>query len=165
MDAERIGALGICASGGYLFFAAQTDVRIKAVGTISAVDMGDMYRNGMDGKQTPEGLQQMLGMAVSLRSAEAGGAEPTYNDIVPPTLETGGEAYEYYLTPRGQHPRSNNKILTRSIDRLVAVHSFRFLSFLASRPVLMIAGTNAHSKGTSEDVISRLTGSKELFWV
>ncbi|KAJ9097331.1 hypothetical protein QFC20_006244 [Naganishia adeliensis] len=165
VDPERIGALGICASGAYVHFAAQTDVRIKAVGTVSAFDMGDMLRNGMDGKQTKEALQQMLAYSTVMRTAEANGAEPAYNPIVPPSREQGGEGYDYYLTPRGQHPRFTNQQLVRSIDRIVQFDAFRFMSWIAPRPVLMIAGTNAFSKGYSEQAIELAEGQKELFYI
>ena len=46
VDSDIIGAMGICAGGGYTANAAINDRRIKAVGTVSAVNIGSMFRNG-----------------------------------------------------------------------------------------------------------------------
>ena len=46
VDAERIGAFGICAGSGYTIQAATTDHRIKAVVGTSGTDAGAAIREG-----------------------------------------------------------------------------------------------------------------------
>ncbi|MFD3598503.1 alpha/beta hydrolase, partial [Streptomyces sp. NPDC058656] len=71
VDADRIGALGICASGGYVLSAAASDHRVKAVGTVSAVDIARQFRLGADGTQDPAVIQGMLDAASAARTGEA----------------------------------------------------------------------------------------------
>ena len=48
VDNTRIGAMGICAGAGYTANAAIQDRRIKAIGTVSAVNIGSIFRNGWE---------------------------------------------------------------------------------------------------------------------
>ncbi|MYS46548.1 alpha/beta hydrolase [Streptomyces sp. SID5998] len=174
VDPERIGALGICASGGYVPYAAQTDLRIKAVATVSAVDLGGMFRDGVDGKQAPEVLRGMLERSARARTEEARGAEVQVDDILPTSREdarSGGypylmqEGYDYYRTERGRHPRSTNLFVTRSLDLLVQYDSYAMIRMISPRPLLMIAGTAADTARFSGEAIERAAEPKELLWI
>lgn len=44
VDKDNIGIVGICAGGGYAVAAAKADYRLKAVATISMVNIGDSAR-------------------------------------------------------------------------------------------------------------------------
>jgi fermentation-respiration switch protein FrsA (DUF1100 family) len=172
-DAERIGALGICASGGYVLPAAATDHRIKAVATVSAADVGRMFREGADGTQDPVVVQAMLDAAAAARTAEAHGEPMTTFPIFPPTAEEaraaggqhGFEGFEYYRTGRASHPRSTGVFTWDSIDRIVAFDAARFAGLIAPRPLLMIAGTEAVTRHMTTDAFALAREPKRLHWI
>ncbi|KAH5069580.1 hypothetical protein HBI52_059220 [Parastagonospora nodorum] len=142
VDPERIGVLGICASGGYSIFAAQTDLRIKAVATVCGVCIGAMTRNSMkdrSGAVDREMLHQSLVYAGKDRIAEAKGSQPMTVNI----MDTFVGGQEYYRTDRGRHPRCTNLQMVRSLDTLATYDSFAFIDWIAPRPLLMIIGSEA----------------------
>jgi uncharacterized protein len=73
VNTDQIAALGICASGGSALTATATDRRIKAVATVSAVDIARQFRFGADGAYDPAVFQGMLDAAAAARTAEARG--------------------------------------------------------------------------------------------
>ncbi|MFF0527877.1 alpha/beta hydrolase [Nocardia amikacinitolerans] len=168
VDADRIGALGVCAGGGYAINATMTDRRIKAVGTVSPVDIGATFRDGWDGSAPVESQLATLDAVAAQRAAEAAGAEVAEINYVPETVDETTpadmvEAREYYRTPRCQHPNSDNRMLfTASVPRIFAFDAFDRAEELLDRPVLLVAGTKAGSRWQAENLHKRLPENSEL---
>lgn len=172
VDPGRIGVLGICASGGYALAAAATDPRIRAVGTVSAVDISRQFRLGADGAQDPAVVAGMLAAASEARTAEAHGAGVRRFPLFPATEEearAGGphvhEGWEYYRTPRAHHPRSATSLTWTSVDRIAGFDAFSSLGLIAPRPVLLIAGRAAVTSWMSVEAYQKAYGEKELAWI
>ncbi len=170
VDAARIGALGICAGSGTAIKAVSLDRRIRAVATVSAVDVGAATRKGWDGKATPAEQLATLDAVAKQRSAEAAGAAPAYVPYVPAVGDKSApldlqEAADYYLTARGQHPNAPNKMLMTSLSALVSFTGFDRVDTLLTQPVLIIAGSEAGSLWHSQELHARAAGPKELFIV
>ena len=172
VDPDRIGAVGICASGGYVSHAAAVDHRIKAVATVSAVDISRQFRQGADGKQDPAVVQGMLDRAAAARTAEARGDGTPMFQLFPDTEEEARalgrhtfEGWEYYCTDRAQHPRSAKFLTWNSIDHIVQFDAFRFVSLIAPRPLLMIVGTEAVTSHMTTEAFENAQAPKELFWI
>lgn len=170
VDPERIGALGICAGGGYTISAAQTEHRIKVVAVASAVSTGNS--KGWDGNgKTPLSEQiKMLEAVAKQRTAEANGAKPMYINYVPekPDANTPPdlvEAYDYYRTPRAQHPNSPNLLLFTSLDKMMAFDAFANIETFLTQPFLVIVGSKAGSRWQSEQAYNMAKSPKELFIV
>jgi uncharacterized protein len=157
VDAGRIGALGVCAGSGTTVKAAMTERRIKAIATVSAVDVGAATRKGWDGKAPESALIETLDAVAKQRSAEAAGAAPVYVNYVPKLGDTTAprdlqEAADYYLTPRGQHPNSTNQMLMTSISTLASFTGFEGADTYLTQPVLLVAGSEAGSLWHSQEL-------------
>jgi len=173
VDAERMGVYGICAGGGYALAVAQTERRFKAVAGISATPMGEAARTFF-GRAIPQAqLIGTLEAAAQQRTAQARGAEPMYAPFVPERLEDMDDntptmlrqAYDYYRTPRGQHPNSKGRFLMTSLDKMLAFSTFHLIPDLLTQPLLLIAGSNADTRIYSEQAHALSKGPKELFIV
>jgi len=166
--------LGICASRGYVPFAAQTDLRIKAVATVSGADMGEPFRKGLPTSIAPN-LTNLLEGSNKARTEEAQGKPPHLEHIVPNTPEEipkdippGGlyrEGTDYYLTPRAQHPNAPNWFLLRSVDRIVEYSSYEHIDMISPRPLLMIAGTEVDTRFYSEMAVEKAKEPIELYLI
>ena len=171
VDAERIGVWGVCAGGGYAVNATFTDHRIKAVGTVSAVNIGAAWRRGWDGAGTDADALPTLEAAAQQRTAEALGAEPAYAPYVPaePDASTPydlAQASDYYLTPRAQHPNAQNKyLMSKSLDKIFAYDAFHLVEDLLTQPILLIAGSDAGSLWASTGLHARVRSEKTLIVV
>ncbi|MFJ1748439.1 alpha/beta hydrolase [Streptomyces sp. NPDC088116] len=173
VDADRVGALGICASGGYALAATASDHRIKAVATVSATDIARQFREGADGTQDPAVFQDMLTAASAARTAEARGEGVQTFPLFPDTAEQaralGGrhavEGWEYYCSDRAQHSRSAKAFTWSSIDRMACFDAFRFAQLIAPRPLLMIAGREAVTSWMSVEAFQNARVPKELHWI
>jgi fermentation-respiration switch protein FrsA (DUF1100 family) len=78
-----------------------------------------------------------------------------------PTLYREGT--DYYRTPRGQHPNSQNWFLLRSVDRIAEYSSYDHVDMISPHPLLMIAGTKADTRFFSEMAIEKAKEPKEFF--
>lgn len=171
VDRERIGALGICAGGGYVISMAQTEHRIKAVATVSAVDIGETFRSGWSGNTSVAEQIKTLEAVAKQRTAEANGTEPMMIPYVPDTVDKNTEpdlteAHEYYRMPnRWQHPNSPNRFLFSSVDKIMAFSAFDRIDTLLTQPLLLIAGSKAGSRWQSEKAFKLAKGPKEFFIV
>jgi fermentation-respiration switch protein FrsA (DUF1100 family) len=170
VDPNRIGVLGICAGGGFAIKAAETEHRLKAVATVSMVDLGQLRREGLAGVLKPQ-MQQRLDSVAKQRIREANGEPVKYVNYVfntPQEIPAGAtgmykEGYDYYRTPRGQHPNSQNKYVFTSLDKLMNFTALDHVEMIAPRPLLLIVGKNADSHYFSDEAYERASGPKELF--
>lgn len=170
VDRNRIGVIGICGSGCFAVSAAAVDPRIKAVATVSMYDMGRANRQGLNDVMTLEQRKELLKHVGEQRWKEFEGAPAEYVVGTPEklTLETdavGREFFDYYRTPRGQHPSSTTATSLNSVPALMNFFPFANIELLSPRPVLFIAGEHAHSRYFSEDAYKLASEPKELYIV
>jgi fermentation-respiration switch protein FrsA (DUF1100 family) len=168
---ERIGALGICGSGGFALSAAQVDRRIKAVATTSMYDISRMLTCGFGDSLTGEDRDQLLDTIGDQRYAEFEGAAPALSPRGAPigfdqhTDPIGREFGEFYSTPRGYHANSSTQFTLTSSPSWMNFPLLSKIETISPRPILLVAGEHAHSRYFSEDAYAAAAEPKELYTV
>lgn len=170
VDADRIGLLGICASGGYSLAATGGDHRVRAVATVSTAEPARQFRYGADGAQDPAVFQTLLDAAAQARTRAARGEDPGAMTMFPETAEQaaalggehGVEGFEYYCTSRGEHERSAKVLAWESIDKMASSDAFHAVPLIGPRPILQIIGERAVTAWMAVEAHRRATGPAEL---
>ncbi len=171
VDRERIGIIGICGFAGMGLNAAAVDKRIKAVVTTSMYDMSRVMARGYFDALTREQRTQMLEQLSQQRWADAERGSPTPGSrILPESLEGITNPvirmyFDYYRTPRGFHKRSPNSNGAWTATTPMSFMNLPLLTYIdeiSPRPILLIAGENAHSRYFSEDAYKAAAQPKEL---
>lgn len=172
VDANRIGALGICGGGGYTLKAVQSDKRFKAVATLSMFNSGEVRRNGFQNSQI-ETIQERLKNASNARKQEAEGGEILYSgvasitdeEIAKTSTDLYREGYEYYYRTHA-HPNSTFLYTTSSLMDLMTWDVTDQIE-LINQPLLMIAGSKADTKYMTDEAFIKATNAKnkELFLI
>ena len=144
-----------------------TDPRIKAVATVSMYDIGQAHRQGLAENLDTAALKKNLAAISKQRWAEVDGAERTMimgtpQKITEKSSEIDKEFYDYYRTPRGQHPRSSTAFWRTSGAQMMLFSSFEHFDWMSPRPVLFITGDHAHSRIFSEQAFKKASEPKEL---
>ena len=176
VNREAIGVIGICGSGSFALSAAKIDPRLKAVATVSMYDMGQASRNALHHSLTLEQRKKIIAEAALQRDVEFAGGETKYtggtvHEITDRSTPVEIEFFEFYRTPRGEVTPPGASPLTTTHPTLTSnvkfmnFYPFEDLEMISPRPVLFIAGENAHSREFSEDAFRRAAEPKELLLV
>jgi len=176
VDAERIGGIGICGSGGFIISAAKIDSRLKAIATVSMYDMGTATRTGLGNSTSLEQRQLMVAEAAQQRTVEFAGGATRYTGGCPHEIDESShpiakEFYDFYRTPRGEYTPSTitaefttHPTLSSNV-KFLNFYPFNDIDTISPRPLLFIAGEKAHSIEFSELAYELAVEPRELFIV
>lgn len=170
IDTDRIGAMGICAGGGYTANAAINDHRIKAVGTVSAVNIGSMFRNGWDNNVADADALPYLVAGSNARTSDASGAATATIPLAPLKKEDAPnaeleEAWEYYHTDRCQYPTAPGFATARSLTQIISYDAYNKAEVFLIQPLLLVVGDKAGSKWMSDDLMTRAASTDKRMYI
>ena len=170
VDRNRIGAIGLCGSGGFALSAAQADTRIKAVATASLYDISAVGRLMMSPEQIAETKARLNERR--WKDFEAGAPEyiPAFPEQPAERAPEGldpisHEFFTYYGMKRGHHPNARGNFTTTSQLAMLNYPLLSHIREIAPRPILLVVGERAHSKAFSETVYANAAEPKELYVV
>ncbi|MGV2980641.1 alpha/beta hydrolase [Camelimonas sp. ID_303_24] len=170
VDSDRIGAMGICAGAGYTANAAIQDRRIKAIGTVSAVNIGSMFRNGWENTVKSIDALPYVEAGSNARTTDAGGSDYATMPLAPMKEEDASneelrQAWEYYHTPRAECATAPGFATLRSLNQIITYDAYHMADVYLTQPIQIVAGSVAGSKWMSDDLFDRAASTDKSFHV
>jgi fermentation-respiration switch protein FrsA (DUF1100 family) len=186
VDRDRLGIMAICGLSGMALTAASSDSRIKAVATASMYDMSRSISRSFKDSYTREQQQRVIDYLSQQRwiDAEKGTYARGFHEVpfdekgnllkgdrvLPEKLPADANPvltafYNYYRTPRGFHARSINSASAWTATTPMSFFAFPMhanIGLIAPRPIMLVAGADAHSRYYSEDAYKAASDPKEL---
>ena len=134
---------------------------------VSKYDMGRAMRQGLNDTVSEDQRQHTLQQVSEQRWAELDGAERrmvpgTPVELTEQSTAVDREFFDYYRTPRGEHPRSTTAFTFTSNAAMNGYYPFTQIAAISPRPLLFITSEKAHSRYFSEDAFARAAEPKEL---
>ena len=170
VDSNRIGAMGICAGGGYTAHAAIMDRRIKAIGTVSAVNIGSMFRNGWENNVKSVDALPYIEAGSNARTTDAAGKNYATMPLAPLTEKDAPneelrQAWEYYHTPRAECATAPGFATLRSLNQIITYDAYHMADVYLTQPIQIVAGSVAGSKWMSDDLYDRAASTDKSYHV
>ena len=180
VDREKIGLMGICGLAGMAISAASIDTRIKAVATASMYDLSRSIGKGMMDSYTQVQKDAVREYVSRNRWRDVDNGQYGYgphemtvnenNEVVlaqpdmsqlPPFVK---RFIDYYFG-MAKHERAIGAWTQSTVQSFINFPLMQFVDRVSPRPILMIAGENAHSRYFSEDVYKQAKEPRELLIV
>lgn len=170
VDKDRIGAMGICAGAGYTANAAIQDRRIKAIGTVSAVNIGSMFRNGWENTVKSIDALPLVEAGSNARTSDAEGKGYATMPLAPLTEKDAPneelrQAWEYYHTPRAECATAPGVATLRSLNQIITYDAYHMADVYLTQPIQIVAGSIAGSKWMSDDLFDRAASTDKSFHI
>ncbi len=169
VNRNKIGAIGICGSGGFALSAAQVDTRIKAIATASMFDVTQAARLA-----SPEQISSLKDQASQQRWIDFENKTPEWLPAFPeePTKTkpagldpVSDEFYEYYGMKRGHHINARGNFTTTSQLSMLQFPLLAHIEEISPRPIFMAIGENAQTNLFSQTAFENALEPKELYIV
>ncbi|NSL87022.1 alpha/beta hydrolase [Chitinophaga sp. Mgbs1] len=159
INTAKIGAVGICGGGGYTINAAINDHRIKAVGTISVLNVGAVFRNGWANTTRDADAFPLLLAGAEARTADAKEGSQTF-PLAPEKAEDAPneewkEVWEYYRTDRCQYPTAPSYATSRSLTQIATYDAFSKADIFLTQPLLSVIGSRAGTSWMSDVLLNQ----------
>jgi uncharacterized protein len=75
------------------------------------------------------------------------------------------QAWEYYHTPRCEHPNAPGFTLARNLNQIITYDAYHKAEAFLTQPILCVAGSRAGSKWMSDNLIARAASQDKTMHV